>query len=127
MKDLICVALILAAAFASTFLIVQWFGLLPEEGVIRWLEGLRAVHPGWLMAGVVALLQVASVHFVSRSRYPMNYNVLKMLGLPVWGALNYVLITAAVDGIWLQSASMLAANAAAVAILFGREFRHLLR
>ena len=77
--------------------------------------------------GVVALLQVASVHFVSRSRYPMNYNVLKMLGLPVWGALNYVLITAAVDGIWLQSASMLAANAAAVAILFGREFRHLLR
>lgn len=56
MKDLIRVALILAAAFASTFLIVQWFGLLPEEGVIRWLEGLRAVHPGWLMAGVVALL-----------------------------------------------------------------------
>lgn len=56
MKDLIRVALILAAAFASTFLIVQWFGLLPEEGVILWLEGLRAVHPGWLMAGVVALL-----------------------------------------------------------------------
>lgn len=56
MKDLIRVALILAAGFASTFLIVQWFGLLPEEGVVRWLEGLRAVHPGWLMAGVVALL-----------------------------------------------------------------------
>lgn len=56
MKDLIRVALILAAGFASTFLIVQWFGLLPEEGVVRWLEGLRDVHPGWLMAGVVALL-----------------------------------------------------------------------
>lgn len=56
MKDLIRVALILAVGFASTFLIVQGFGLLPEDGVVRWLEGLRAVHPGWLMAGVVALL-----------------------------------------------------------------------
>lgn len=56
MKDLIRIALILAAGFASTFLIVQWLNLLPEEGVVRWLEGLRALHPGWLMAGVVALL-----------------------------------------------------------------------
>lgn len=56
MKDLIRIALILAAGFASTFLIVQWLDLLPEEGVVRWLEGLRALHPGWLMAGVVALL-----------------------------------------------------------------------
>jgi uncharacterized membrane protein YdjX (TVP38/TMEM64 family) len=56
MKDLIRVALILAAGFASTFLIAQWFALLPEEGVVRWLEGLRDMHPGWLMAGVVALL-----------------------------------------------------------------------
>lgn len=56
MRDLIAVALILVAVFASTFLIMQWFDLLPEEGVVRWLEGLRVVHHGWLMAGVVALL-----------------------------------------------------------------------
>jgi uncharacterized membrane protein YdjX (TVP38/TMEM64 family) len=35
---------------------VQGFGLLPEEGVVAWLEALRAVHPGWLMAGVIGLL-----------------------------------------------------------------------
>lgn len=56
MTDLIRVALILAAGFAATFLIVQGFGWLPEDGVVRWLEGLRDVHTGWLMAGVVALL-----------------------------------------------------------------------
>lgn len=56
MTDLLRVALVLGLAFASSFLIVQAFDLLPEEGVVRWLEGLRAVHPGWLMAGVVALL-----------------------------------------------------------------------
>lgn len=56
MRDLIRVGLVLAVAFASTFLVVQGFGLLPEEGVVAWLEALRAVHPGWLMAGVIGLL-----------------------------------------------------------------------
>ncbi|MCZ8333675.1 MAG: VTT domain-containing protein [Rhodobacteraceae bacterium] len=56
MRDLLRIALILGLAFASTFLVVQGLGLLPEEGVIRWLEGLRDIHPLWLMAGVIALL-----------------------------------------------------------------------
>lgn len=56
MRDLLRIALILGLAFASTFLVVQGMGLLPEEGVIRWLEGLRDIHPLWLMAGVIALL-----------------------------------------------------------------------
>ncbi len=56
MGDLLKLAAILGAAFASTFLLVQGLDLMPEEGVIVWLEGLRSIHPLWLMAGVVALL-----------------------------------------------------------------------
>jgi uncharacterized membrane protein YdjX (TVP38/TMEM64 family) len=56
MKDLLRIGLILGLAFASTFLIVRALGLLPEDGVIAWLESLRDIHTGWLMAGVVALL-----------------------------------------------------------------------
>jgi uncharacterized membrane protein YdjX (TVP38/TMEM64 family) len=56
MKDLLRIGLILGLAFASTFLIIRALGLLPEDGVIAWLESLRDIHPGWLMAGVVALL-----------------------------------------------------------------------
>lgn len=56
MKDLLRIGLILGLAFASTFLIIRAFGLLPDEGVIDWLQDLRALHPGWLMAGVIALL-----------------------------------------------------------------------
>ena len=56
MRDLLRIALILGLAFASTFLVVRGLDLLPEEGVIRWLEGLRDIHPLWLMAGVIALL-----------------------------------------------------------------------
>lgn len=56
MKDLLRIGLILGLAFASTFLIIRALGLLPEAGIIAWLEGLRALHPGWLMAGVIALL-----------------------------------------------------------------------
>lgn len=56
MRDLLRIAAVLALAFASTFLVVHWAGLLPEDGVLRWLEGLRQVHPAWLVAGVVALL-----------------------------------------------------------------------
>jgi len=56
MKDLLRIGLILGLAFASTFLMIRALGLLPEDGVIAWLESLRDIHPGWLMAGVVALL-----------------------------------------------------------------------
>lgn len=56
MKDLIRIGLILGLAFASTFLLVRAFDLVPEQGVITWLQGLRDIHSGWLMAGVIALL-----------------------------------------------------------------------
>ncbi len=58
MADLLKLATILATAFASTFLIIQGLGLMPEEGVVAWLEGLRSIHPLWLMAGIIALLIV---------------------------------------------------------------------
>ena len=41
MGDLLKLALVLAIAFASTFLVMQGLGLMPEEGVIRWLQDLR--------------------------------------------------------------------------------------
>lgn len=56
MKDLLRIGLIIGLAFASTFVIMQAFGVMPEEGIAAWLEGLRDVHPAWLMAGVIALL-----------------------------------------------------------------------
>lgn len=56
MKDLLTVAAVLAALFASTFFLVQWSGLIPEVGVVAWLESLRAIDPLWLVAGVIVLL-----------------------------------------------------------------------
>ena len=58
MGDLLKLAATLTVAFASTFLVIQGLGLMPEEGVVAWLEDLRSIHPGWLMAGVVALLML---------------------------------------------------------------------
>ncbi len=58
MADLLKLAAVLALAFASTFLVMQGLDLMPEEGVIRWLEGLREIHPVWLVAGVLALLML---------------------------------------------------------------------
>ncbi len=58
MGDLLKLAGVLAIAFASTFLVMQGLGLMPAEGVIRWLQGLRDIHPLWLAAGVVALLML---------------------------------------------------------------------
>ena len=56
MRDLLQIAVVLALAFASTFFLVQWSGLIPEAGVVAWLEGLRAVDPWLLVAGVIVLL-----------------------------------------------------------------------
>lgn len=56
MRDLLKIAVVLALAFGSTFFLVQWSGLIPEEGVVAWLEGLRAIDPWLLVAGVILLL-----------------------------------------------------------------------
>lgn len=56
MRDLLGIGLILALAFASTFLLAQWSGILPEADLLSWLEGLRALHPAWLAGAVILLL-----------------------------------------------------------------------
>ena len=56
MRDLIRIGLILALAFASIFLLAQWSGILPEADLVDWLEGLRDLHPAWLVGAVLALL-----------------------------------------------------------------------
>lgn len=58
MRDLLIVAATLAVVFASTFAAVHWSGLIPEAGVVDWLEGLRRVDPWLLAAGVIALLML---------------------------------------------------------------------
>lgn len=58
MADLLKLAAILVTAFASTFLFIQGLGLMPEAGVVAWLEELRSIHPLWLVAGIVALLML---------------------------------------------------------------------
>ena len=78
----------------------------------------------WASAAV-ALLQVGSVHWFTRSRYPMNYSWAKMLGLPLWGTLTYFASVALIESVWLQSMVMLALNALAVLMLFRREIRSL--
>ncbi|ESW61106.1 MAG: hypothetical protein Q27BPR15_08320 [Rhodobacter sp. CACIA14H1] len=99
MGDLVRIAGVLAAAFASTFLVVQGLGLLPEDGVIRWLEGLREVHPLWLAAGVVALLlldllvavpTMATILLAGWLLGPVWGGVTAGVGLMLMGSLGYM-------------------------------------
>lgn len=99
MGDLVRIAVVLAAAFASTFLVVQGLGLLPEDGVIRWLEGLREVRPLWLAAGVVALLlldllvavpTMATILLAGWLLGPVWGGVTAGVGLMLMGSLGYL-------------------------------------
>ena len=56
MRDLLRIAIILALAFASTFVIAEATGILPEGDLLAWLEALRTVDPLWLALAVVAML-----------------------------------------------------------------------
>ena len=56
MKDLLKIAIFLAIAFASTFLILQSSGLVTEAGVTAWLDRARDINPLWLIALIIALL-----------------------------------------------------------------------
>lgn len=56
MGDLLRIAIIMALAFASTFVLAQATGILPEADLLAWLEALRAVDPLWLALAVVAML-----------------------------------------------------------------------
>jgi uncharacterized membrane protein YdjX (TVP38/TMEM64 family) len=56
MRDLLGIGAILALAFASTFLLAQWSGILPENDLMAWLESLREVNPVWLIGAILLLL-----------------------------------------------------------------------
>ncbi|WP_445783999.1 TVP38/TMEM64 family protein [Sphingorhabdus sp.] len=58
MKDLIKIAVILALAFASTFIIIKSTGLITEEGVSAFLQQAKSINPWWLAALVVGLLLI---------------------------------------------------------------------
>jgi uncharacterized membrane protein YdjX (TVP38/TMEM64 family) len=58
MKDLIKIAVILALAFASTFLIIKSTGLITEESVSAFLQQAKSINPWWLAVLVIGLLLV---------------------------------------------------------------------
>jgi uncharacterized membrane protein YdjX (TVP38/TMEM64 family) len=100
MKDLLRIGLILGLAFASTFLMIRALGLLPEDGVIAWLESLRDIHPGWLMAGVVALLlldlliavpTMTTILIAGWLLGPVLGGLTAALGLMLMGGIGYAL------------------------------------
>jgi uncharacterized membrane protein YdjX (TVP38/TMEM64 family) len=100
MKDLLRIGLILGLAFASTFLMIRALGLLPEDGVIAWLESLRYIHPGRLMAGVVALLlldlliavpTMTTILIAGWLLGPVLGGLTAALGLMLMGGIGYTL------------------------------------
>lgn len=60
MKTLIKLFLILAAVFASTFVIIQVTGVLTIEDIRAWLEAAKSVSP-WIIGLVVAGLLFADL------------------------------------------------------------------
>jgi hypothetical protein len=93
--------------------------------VLALLVAFKGAEGAVWASAAVALLQVGSVHWFTRSRYPMNYSLAKMLGLPLWGTLTYFASASVIESVWLQSMAMLALNAFAVLVLFRREIRSL--
>lgn len=58
MKDLIKIAVILALAFASTFIVIKSTGLITEESVSAFLQQAKSINPWWLATLVVGLLLI---------------------------------------------------------------------
>lgn len=56
MKDLLKTALVLALAFASTFLVMRATGILTEDQVRVFLANAHQIDPVWLVALVIGLL-----------------------------------------------------------------------
>lgn len=56
MRDLLRIGIVMALAFASTFVIAEATGILPEGDLLAWLDALRAVDPLWLVLAVIAML-----------------------------------------------------------------------
>ncbi len=56
MRDLLRIGIVMALAFASTFVIAEATGILPEGDLLAWLDALRAVDPLWLALAVIGML-----------------------------------------------------------------------
>jgi uncharacterized membrane protein YdjX (TVP38/TMEM64 family) len=56
MSDLLKIAAVMAVLFASTFLLFERSGLITEAGLRAAFDGLMALHPGWVVGAVLALL-----------------------------------------------------------------------
>jgi uncharacterized membrane protein YdjX (TVP38/TMEM64 family) len=98
MKDLIKIALVLAAAFASTFVIINGLGLITEEGVSEFLQQARLINPWWLAALVIGLLWVdlliavptmTTILFAGFLMGPVYGGLASAVGLMVLGVTGY--------------------------------------
>lgn len=56
MKDLLKTMFVLAALFASTFIIIKSTGLITLDDINRWLEEAQNIHPAYLSLVVIGLL-----------------------------------------------------------------------
>lgn len=56
MRDLLKLAAVMAAVFASTFFLFERSGLITEAGLRAWLDWLMSLHPAWVVGAVLVLL-----------------------------------------------------------------------
>lgn len=56
MKQLLTIALVLAAAFASTFIVIKATGILTIEDIINWLTAGLEINPAYVVLTVIFLL-----------------------------------------------------------------------
>lgn len=98
MKDLLKIALVLALAFASTFLLIQGTGLVTEEGVRAFLAEAHTIHPGWFVLLVILLLVVdlliavptmATILLAGYFLGPVLGGAAAAMGLMLLGTLGY--------------------------------------
>lgn len=98
MKDLIKIAVILALAFASTFIIIKSTGLITEEGVSAFLQQAKSINPWWLAALVVGLLLIdlliavptmTTILFAGFLMGPIYGGLASAIGLMLLGVTGY--------------------------------------
>lgn len=100
MKDLLKIALVLALAFAATFVVMQGTGLVTEDAIRGWFDEVRAVHPAWLVALIIALLvldlfiavpTMATILLAGFLLEPWVGGAASAVGLMLLGATGYLL------------------------------------
>jgi uncharacterized membrane protein YdjX (TVP38/TMEM64 family) len=98
MRDLLIVAGVLAAVFASTFLVFERTGLTSEEAVRGALDWLAGVHWAWVAGAVVALLlldlfvavpTMTTILLAGHLLGPVAGGAVSALGLMILGTTGY--------------------------------------